>query len=149
MEVEVEELYNQLHLTKLEKETIFIDASLMDAVVEKGSQCLLAKLHTTQPYNWEAFKATMKKFWRKSKLVKFHEMGLGVLLIQFDEKMDRDKVIRESPWNVDKNMILLQKYDSTKQVCNLSLTKASFWVRVHDLPLGAPDQWICEMVQMQ
>lgn len=67
-------------------------------------------------------------------------------MIEFEDKLDKDRVLWDNSRNFDKNFILLQEYDGKQQVCNLSLTKTSFWVRIHNLPLMAHDQEIGELV---
>lgn len=51
MEAEVEDLCDQLSLTKLEQEEILVESSPLDEVISKGSNFLLAKQHTSRPYN--------------------------------------------------------------------------------------------------
>lgn len=66
--------------------------------------------------------------------MKFHELWRNILLVEFMDANDRQKVLRDSPWSFDRYLVLLKKVDGTQQACNVSLTEASFWVRIHDLP---------------
>lgn len=110
MDAEAKELCDQFNLIELEQEENFVEASSFDEVVAKGSFCLLAKLHTNRPFNWEAFKVTIQKIWRPLKMMKFYELGSGMISIEFEEKLDKDRVLCESAWNFDKELILLQEY---------------------------------------
>lgn len=43
-------------------------------------------------------------------MARFYELGSGIMMIEFEDKPDKDKVLRGSLWNFDKNIILLQEY---------------------------------------
>lgn len=58
---------------------------------------MVAKLHTTQPYNWEAFKTTIRKIWRPTKTIRFHELGLGLMMVEFEDSLDKERVLRDYP----------------------------------------------------
>lgn len=34
-----------------------------------------------------------------------------MMLVEFEDKLDKEKFLRKIPWNVDKNNILLKEYD--------------------------------------
>lgn len=67
----------------------------------RGQICLVTKLLTKRPYNREVFKATMKKIWRPAKPIRFHEMGSNMIMMVFDDKVDKARVIRDDPSNFD------------------------------------------------
>lgn len=146
MENEVEILCDQISLTDLEQEEIHIESSDLEEVITKRISCLFAKLPTSCPYNREAFKATMKNFWWPLKLTKFHKLGEGLMMIESENKIDKEQVLRDSPWSFDNCLILLKKYDGKQQVKTSSIKEASFWVRIHDLPLMARNKIIGEIV---
>lgn len=77
MDADVEKLCDQLTLIELEQEEIHVECSSWEEVLTKGSHYLIAKLHTNRPYNHDEFKNTMKKVWRPTKPIKFHELGDG------------------------------------------------------------------------
>lgn len=114
MNADVDEIYDQLSPTELEEEEIHVESSVLEEVLKKGSHCLIGKLHTNHPYNRETFKSTMRKIWRAVKMIKFHELGMGMLLIEFEDKLDKDRVSRGGPWNFDKCLILLKEYDGSQ-----------------------------------
>lgn len=77
----------------------------------QGANCLLVKLLTSKPFNREALKATMSKLWRPSKSLRFHEMGSSVLMFDFEEKLDKERVIRGSPWLFDKKLFFMKEFE--------------------------------------
>lgn len=72
-------------------------SSNLEEVVTKGVNCLIAKLFTSRPFNREAFKATMRKAWSPTKLTKFHELCEGMTMIEFENKLAKERVLRDSP----------------------------------------------------
>lgn len=50
------------------------------------------KLLTSHPFNREAFKATMRKLWRPVKMMKYHKMDFGLLMLKYEEKLDKEMV---------------------------------------------------------
>lgn len=60
-------LCEKLIATKLEQDSIRVDMGQLQEVVAKGTNYLLVKLLTSQPFNHDAFKATMRKIWRPTK----------------------------------------------------------------------------------
>lgn len=123
-----------------------MDARPLEEVLTKGQHCLVANLLTNRPYNREAFKATIKKVWRPMKPVKFHEMGSNMIMVAFDDKMDKTRVMREGPWHFNRCLILMKDYDGKQQTSKLSITEAKFWVRIHVLPFMARNEFMGDLI---
>lgn len=90
-----------------------------------------------RPYNHEALKNTMRQIWRPGKPIKFHEVGARIMMVEFEENRDKERALRESPWNFDKCLLLLKDFKGLQYVGKLHFTEASFYIRVHDLPFMA------------
>ena len=63
-------------------------------------------------------------------------MGDHRVLFVFSDESDIDKVLSGEPWSFDKNLVALKKVRWHTEVKGLIFDKASFWIQVHDLPLG-------------
>lgn len=50
-----------------------------------------------KPYTQEAFKATMRKIWRRAKSIWVHEVDLNIVMFEFEDRLDKERVLRESP----------------------------------------------------
>lgn len=57
------------------------------------------------------------------------------MLVEFDGKRDKAKVQCYGPWTFSKQLVSTQDFDSQLQVQEIRMTKADFWVRIHNLPL--------------
>lgn len=107
---------------------------------------MIVKLLTERHYNRDAFKVTMKKAWRPARDIRFRDLNTSLTLIEFEDRRDKDRVIREGPWSFDKHLVLLQEVDGSQQVHQIKLTEALFWVRLHDLPLIARNEYIGNLI---
>lgn len=38
-------------------------------------------------------------------MTRFHELGSGMMMIEFEDKLDKERVLRDSPWNFEKCLI--------------------------------------------
>lgn len=89
----VEVLCQCLSMTKIDSEEILMKHNLVDDVVARGKNCLLTKLQTEKHYNREAFKVTMRRAWRTTKTTCFHEMGDGLMLVEFEGPNGKARVM--------------------------------------------------------
>lgn len=107
MEEGIEMLCDRLRGTDLENEKICLQTNLWEELVNWGKNCLLVKLLLNRYFNREAFKVTMRKLWRPAKYLHFHEMGEGLMLVEFENQNDKIRVAHDGPWHFDRNSILV------------------------------------------
>lgn len=110
MEGELNELCERLDATELEQELVKVDIEQFVRVVSKGANCMLVKLHTQRSFNCEVFKATMRKIWRPTKPMKFHEVRSNLIMVEFEERHDKLRIIQESPWNFNWRLVFLSDF---------------------------------------
>lgn len=71
----VQKIYEKLSAIDLENEVIVVDTGQLEGVLSRGVNCLVVKLLSRRPFNWIALKTTMKKVWRPTRSLRFHELG--------------------------------------------------------------------------
>lgn len=69
-------------------------------------------------------------------------MGDGLMMVEFEYPNDKFRVMQDGPWHFDKALLLMKDFDGKRQVKDIHLKKALFWVRIHDLPLMARSEFI-------
>ena len=78
-------------------------------------------------------------------------LGDHKVLFVFDNKAKADKVIHSEPWTFDKHVIVMERYDTTSSLDDLTLDKTTFWVQVHGLPIKFMNvkaaEKICEVLE--
>ncbi|XP_042964587.1 uncharacterized protein LOC122298799 [Carya illinoinensis] len=137
MEDDLLVLYTKLSLTEKESEDVVIESENLEEVLPRGEKCLFMQLFTGKYFNWEAFKGMMRKIWRTIMGVCFRDLSSTMFLVEFDDVSDKENVLREGPWTFDKHLVLFAEADGRLQVQQIKLETASFWVRLHDLPIMA------------
>ncbi|KAG7944593.1 hypothetical protein I3843_15G110000 [Carya illinoinensis] len=106
----LEALWHRLSLLELEKEEVIVDEGLLEETKQRGEHCLLVSLLTEKPYNREAFKQMLKKIWHPMKKIWVKDLGSKLLLVEFEDQREKDRVQREGPWSFDRNMVLKKNY---------------------------------------
>ncbi|XP_075640492.1 uncharacterized protein At4g02000-like [Castanea sativa] len=54
------------------------------------------------------------------------------------------RILSNEPWSFDKSLVVLQKYDRLTPLSDLPLDKSSFWVQVHNIPIGFRNKSVAE-----
>lgn len=63
-------------------------------------------------------------------------------MVEFDNLVDKLRVLRDRPWHFDKALLLTKDFVGEQQVKNIHMREAAFWVRIHDLPLMAQYEFV-------
>ena len=110
------------------------------------------KFLTKRALNIGAIAKTFTPLWRSKNEFKVHNLGDHKVPFVFDNKVEADKVIQSEPWTFDKHLIVMERYDTTSSIDNLTLDKTTFWVQVHGLPIKFMNmkvaEKICEVLRM-
>ncbi|KAF5459758.1 hypothetical protein F2P56_019678 [Juglans regia] len=142
MEDSLHDLYQRLALTETKNiEVVLEPGKLADALLS-GGKCLIMKLFTAKHYNKEVFKSTLRKAWPLGLGVKFRDLDSTLILAKFENIKDKERVLREGPWLFVKHLVLMSEVDGWSQVHQIQMKMASFWVRIHDLPLMARTDYV-------
>lgn len=99
-----------------------------DLSKDKKSQehVLAAKFFTQRMVNIEAVARTFRLIWLTKRNFKVSMAGENILLIAFELKIDVEKVLQGEPWVFDRHLVVLQLYDGSFPVQELSFDKTSF-----------------------
>ncbi|XP_035543083.1 uncharacterized protein LOC118346304 [Juglans regia] len=89
---------------------------------------------------------TMTRAWRPVRGMCFRDLNANLFLVEFEDLRDKERVLREGPWSFDKQLVLVQEVDGSKQVHQIKIQEATFWVRIHDLPLRARNAYVGERI---
>lgn len=138
----VDSFCEQLKWTKLERKEVVVEPSSMTEVLTRGRNCLLVKVLSCKYFNQKAFKTTMKRVWKPTKPLRFYEMGAGLIMAEFNDVSDKNKVTRDGSWNFDKCLILVKEFVREQQMKHICMKEALFWIWIHDLPLMARNKYV-------
>ncbi|KAI8029145.1 hypothetical protein LOK49_LG01G01075 [Camellia lanceoleosa] len=129
------EMAQRLVLTEEEEAEVVVDEVHLQPTEAKVGLCLVGKLLTTRPFNFEAMRTTLSAVWRASKGIVFKTLGDNLFLIQFGHIVDKKRVLINGPWNFDKQLVMLKEFDGDLQPVDITFSSVAFWVHVSNLPL--------------
>ncbi|XVF54975.1 hypothetical protein PTKIN_Ptkin05aG0223700 [Pterospermum kingtungense] len=136
MAEDLSDLWKVLKLTEDEDDTINANISINQSVKPEGEDWLVGSLLTTHPFNKEAMMATMKIIWKLSKEVEILALEDNIFLFKFQCAKDKERILEGAPWSFDKNLLLFHEFVGEWRPEEYKFEKATFWVRINNLPLG-------------
>lgn len=57
-----------------------------------------------------------------------------------------ERTIENQPWNFDKHLVVMEKFESSLKLNELPFDKAWFWVQVHDIPVHFMSEQVAENI---
>lgn len=69
---------------------------------------LAGKFLTKRMLNVDAVAWTFKPLWKISGELKIKDIGDNILLFEFDDSMDLERIMEFEPWSYDKNLVVFQ-----------------------------------------
>ena len=107
----------------------------LDEELSSPEFIIATKFLTKRTLNIDAIAKTFTPLWRSKNGFRVCNLGDHKVLFVFDNKAEADKVIHSEPWTFDKHLIVMERYDTTSSLDDLTLDKTTFWVQVHGLPI--------------
>ncbi|XP_050212901.1 uncharacterized protein LOC126664516 [Mercurialis annua] len=127
---------SQLRLTEDEQETITLEDVVDENADDKAELSLIGKLFTQKPYNLIHMKNALSSAWRLAEGFSIRHVGDDLFVCEFFSKLDKNRILREGPWNFDKQLILFEPMSGNMQPNNMILKHCLVWVRVYNLPMN-------------
>ncbi|XP_030950107.1 uncharacterized protein At4g02000-like [Quercus lobata] len=125
-------------------ENMWNKLSLLDSE-EDGIQCtvdslaprllLAAKFLTKRLTNIEAVARTFKPLWRTQRDFKMKDMRENVMVFEFEDECDLERVLEHEPWTYDKHLVIFERVIENVPISALSFKLITFWIQIHDLPM--------------
>ena len=72
--------------------------------------------------------------WRSRNSIKIWNIGDHRILFVFDDKFEVENIIHGEPWNLDKHLVVMERYEVSNPVDTLKFDRTMFWVQVHGIP---------------
>ena len=107
----------------------------MDEELSSPEFIIATKFLIKRTLNIDAIAKTFTPLWRSKNGFKVRNVGDHKFLFVFDNKEEADKGIHSEPWTFDKHLIVMERYDTSLSLDDLTLDKTTFWVQVHGLPI--------------
>ncbi|KAF5447349.1 hypothetical protein F2P56_032906, partial [Juglans regia] len=137
MEEELESLWKGFTLTDQEKKGFEVTKTEVETVAGEKKFCLQLLVVAEKQVNKEAFRTTMSKLWSPEGWIQFKEMGINKFLMEFEMEQDKKKVLQGHPWTFDRFLVCMEDVDWSAPPNEASFSQESFWIQIHNMPLGS------------
>ena len=99
-----------------------------------GEKLLVGKLFATKKQGLDVLKDLIQRAWRPRGKVGVSVESQNLFVFSFDTLRDIDRVLKDSPWTVNGNLLNIQKWEQGKRIEQLDMSRCSVWVQVSSLP---------------
>ena len=99
----LEEMWARFSLLEEEERGADVDGQ-EEAIIHR----LAGKFFTKRVLNVDAVAHTFKPLWRPRGELKIRDMGDNILLFEFEDYLDLERVLELEPWSYDKHLVVLQ-----------------------------------------
>ena len=82
----------------------------------------------------DAVARTFKPLWRTVGELKIRDIGEHILLFEFEDELDLERVMEFEPWSYDKHLVAFERVLNIESVPFLDFSCATFWVQIHNIP---------------
>ncbi|XVF71961.1 hypothetical protein PTKIN_Ptkin12aG0082300 [Pterospermum kingtungense] len=142
MAAELDDLWQKLSLAEECTKEVVVEEEWVGDPVSNGKYCLLGKLIINRASNLEAMRNVLAKAWRLKSTLTITEVGEKVFVFQFEDAVEKDRVLLGQPWTFNKSLLVLNDFDSSMFPEKVNMNWCPFWVQVHGLPLDLMNEKI-------
>ncbi|KAH7842462.1 hypothetical protein Vadar_005596 [Vaccinium darrowii] len=128
------------------------EAEFLDLEEESGvtgeisNLCLVGKIFIQKSLNIQAVSNILKVSWETRADFSITPWSNNVFLFHFKEVDDRDNILKEGPWSVMNNLLVLQPVKKGVAVSEIEFSSCPFWVQVHGLPVEKMSRTNAEII---
>uniref|UniRef100_A0ACD5VIC1 Uncharacterized protein n=1 Tax=Avena sativa TaxID=4498 RepID=A0ACD5VIC1_AVESA len=131
----VAEMMGRLNLTSQEA-----NAFILEYEDEEYPNCpgwaVVGKVLAPNPLHINTIKCVLRLAWGNPKGLEFHSTGANLFMAEFATQADRDRMLAGSPWNINKNGVLLKLFNPAVKPRDVCFDKLLVWARIFNLPFG-------------
>ena len=94
---------------------------------------LVGKFLTKRVLNVDAIACTFKPLWKPIGELKIRDIGDNILLFEFDDILDLERVLEYKPWSYDRNLVVFQRTVDAESALSLDYSFTTFWMQIHNI----------------
>ena len=107
---------------------------------------LAGKFLTKRVINVDAVARTFKPLWKPRGELKIRDTGENILLFEFKDCLDLERVLEFELWSYDKSLVVFQRALNAESALSLDYSCSSFWIQIHNVPDHLLSQEIGESI---
>lgn len=125
----LEELWSRFSLAEDEKGGAEVDHQ-EEVIIHR----LAGKFFTKRVLNVDAVARTFKPLWKPTGELKIRDIEEGVLLFEFEDAFDLERVLEYEPWSYEKSLVVFKKTLDIESIPFLEFDRVTFFVQIHNVP---------------
>ena len=125
----LEEMWARFSLSEEEERGADVDGQ-EETIIHR----LAGKFFTKRVLNVDAVARTFKPLWRPRGELKIRDMGDNILLFEFEDCLDMERVLELEPWSYYKHLVVFQKTLVAEAAPSLDYSRSAFWIQLHNIP---------------
>nr|POE99838.1 hypothetical protein CFP56_61880 [Quercus suber] len=94
---------------------------------------LAGRFYMKRVLNVDAVARTFKPLWRTAGELKIRDIGEHILLFEFEDVLDLERVMEFEPWSYDKHLVAFERVLDIESVPFLEFSRSTFWVQMHNI----------------
>jgi hypothetical protein len=90
----------------------------------------------------------LRPAWGNPKGLEAKSVGKNTFITILDSKMDMDRILDGSPWNVHNKAVLIQNFDPNLRPTDVKFDNMVVWIRIYNLPFSLMNKkWGMELAR--
>ena len=65
--------------------------------------------------------------------LKIRDLGDNILLFEFEDCLDLERVLELEPWSYDKHLMVFQRTLVAEAASSIHYSRSSFWIQLHSV----------------
>lgn len=115
---------------------VSLEAPEIESLVKRGRTCIVGKLVADRIIPKEYYKAPLTRIWRPMGEILFNVIGENLFIAEFEYGEDKTWILEGRPWIFYGYLVSLADFDGLTLSTELKFERASFWIRMYNLPLA-------------
>ena len=120
---EIDNMWQRLSLNETKG-----DRSNLGFATHEETYSLAANFFTKHVINVEVVTRTFKQLWRTEKGFSARDMGDNLLLFEFEDEVDLERVLFSEPWSYNKYLVAFHKVVEDVEIEKVVFDQTTFWV---------------------
>ncbi|XP_059436773.1 uncharacterized protein LOC132169837 [Corylus avellana] len=136
MAEDLSRVWASMSLLEVEDSELEIQNHVWEVGAQRGRTCVVGKLIADHLVSKELICSTLMRGWKPVGTPSFKVLGDNLFLVEFVNDRNKKRVLEGRPWVFEGNLFVVEEYDGLTSPANYIFDKASFWVRLFNLPLA-------------
>lgn len=146
---EVEKACNRLNILEEEDQEFEYEKEALIQNPYEGEvtkYCMVGAFLTDNRIPFEVMSDTLSNLWKPGKGVCIKKISNNRFSFQFFHEIDFKRIVEGGPWTFKNHLLVWREVAKGMDLSTVELSSTSFWVQIHDVPMGFQSERVCKDV---